>query len=264
MLQQNLDARRLPRSASGVQRSCTATIRFCKYGSGASSQSSAQAVDVAAGRAAKHVHRTGNHCHNHPFWKYFLMAANHDVDTLEAFALGDRAAAVSKLVAGTEQHFQYTALLCEQRGYPEDAVAALQAFSSRNPHHPAVKAFQDRRTLQGFGTATGTAAAVELLKQSTRCSLAHERQLPRFEEREDDTPSRVGACVVRHVASRELIAVFLWWCALHLCSWTSGAWTRRSCCAMCSRRQDLRRSWCLAARAPTARTCSRRWSATPP
>src|SRR5690349_7828457 len=119
-----------------------------------------------------------------------------DLEQLEAFALGDREAALAQLVPGTEDHDFYRALLLQERGKFAEVDALLDEWRKRHGYSHYCQMIERRQVLYRAGTLDQ--AALERVRDDLGVELDHQADLdserPRHPSRLDDAaidPARV-------------------------------------------------------------------------
>jgi hypothetical protein len=95
-----------------------------------------------------------------------------DIEQLEAFALGDRAAALAQLVPGSEDHDYYRCLWLEQQGQLAQVQALLDEWPARHGHGERYSRLRARQLLRA--AATLDPHALRDLALETGASLDHQ------------------------------------------------------------------------------------------
>src|SRR5689334_5396213 len=106
-----------------------------------------------------------------------------DLEQLEAFALGDREAALAQLVPGTEDHDYHRALLLQERGQLADVDALLAEWTTRHGYSDRRSRIERRQVLYRLGTLDQ--AALNQVRHELGVELDHQADLDSERPRHD-------------------------------------------------------------------------------
>ena len=110
-----------------------------------------------------------------------------DLDFLEAFSLGeDRAAALERLIPGTQEHFYYSCLERQGAGQLEEVEALLESWIARHGKSGLTRQIEDRQALLRYGE--DPQATWAHLQERLGLRFDHQRQLP---GESSDLPTRL-------------------------------------------------------------------------
>lgn len=98
-----------------------------------------------------------------------------DLEQLEAFALGDREAALAQLVPGTEDHDYHRALLLQERGQLADVDKLLDEWRTRHGYSDRRQRIERRQLLYRLGTLDQR--ALDQVRDELGVELDHQADL---------------------------------------------------------------------------------------
>src|SRR6476646_2735826 len=115
-----------------------------------------------------------------------------DLEQLEALALADdRAAALARLIPGTDDHDYHRCLLLQHQGALDDAQAIVDAWPERHGHGERLERLQRRQLL--YRLAVDPRRVVHEVRDLTGAVLTHEPEAAAAEVRH---PSRLDDAVI--------------------------------------------------------------------
>jgi hypothetical protein len=118
-----------------------------------------------------------------------------DLEQLEAFALGDRDAALAQMVPGTEDHDYHRALLLQERGKFREVDALLADWRTRHGETERWSRIDRRQTLHKLGALDKK--AIEKVRDELGVELDHQADLDSERPR---NPSRLDESAIDPVA----------------------------------------------------------------